>query len=614
MKISSHKTLQFAGSRLQSFVTGSKLLTAALLLGSLGSQSLLAETYERIQPKLPEDNGIIDLNHAVEAGTAPTKVAGAAANREVRLNTVLIQELTGLSFVVSQEDVQYHGRSDVSGVTADASLAVLSGEEFAQSVAIKYLSQPLTLRKLNELNRDTVDFLRKNGFPVVDVIVPEQDITGGNVQLIVLKGTIGQIEFSGNDYFSSELLAGQLRSTSGSVVTGDTVRGDLNWINRNPFRNVNLLYSRGQNLSETNLNFQVEDRRPIRFYSGYENSGTRSTDPDRLFAGVNWGNAFGLDHQFNYQYTMAPDLNNFYAHSASYVIPITQWRHILSFYGAYSNSTAEIASNILEAEGESYSLGIRYAVPLPGTDQFNHELFGGYEYKYSENALIFGGSSLPENRTEISQFNLGYSAALRDNWGSTSISATAYYSPGQMFSYNDDKDFENVSFEGETNYGYGRLAFERITRLPEDFTLLVSVTGQLSSENLLVSEQLGAGGYSTVRGYQERVANAEEGIVTTLELRTPSFSITRHELFGAKLPGDQLQLLTFWDYANLERHNSDGTTSMPESYSLSSAGVGLRYSMSEHFSLRFDYGWQLKDSAVGESRDSRGHIGLVLSY
>jgi hemolysin activation/secretion protein len=72
--------------------------------------------------------------------------------------------------------------------------------------------------------------------------------------------------------------------------------------------------------------------------------------------------------------------------------------------------------------------------------------------------------------------------------------------------------------------------------------------------------------------------------------------------------------LTFWDYASLDRHSVDPVTGMPDSDSLSSAGVGLRYTMSEHFSLRFDYGWQLKDSNVGESGDSRGHIGIVLSY
>jgi hemolysin activation/secretion protein len=579
-----------------------------------GLSPLAAETYERVQPKLPGETGILDAEPSTkgqikdEAGDAELQGAQAA-----KLNTVLLKELTGLAFLESPAEVQPNGLAGVEGVTASGSLGVLAGEAFAQEVASQYLWQELTLRKLNALNRDTVAFLRASGFPVVDVIIPEQDITAGTVQLIVLKGRVGEVNITGNQYFDSGFLASQVEIQPGTVVTSDSVREDLNWINRNPFRNVNLLYSRGSQTGTTDLTFQVEDRRPFRVYAGYENSGTDSTDRDRIIGGFNWGNAFGLDHQLNYQYSTAPSTSDFYAHSGSYVAPLP-WRHILSFYGAYSNSTAEITSGVIAAEGESYTLGVRYTVPLKSTEVFNHELFGGFEYKYSENSLIFGGIGLPETKTEIGQFNFGYSAGLQDKWGFTSLNATLYHSPGDLFSHNDDEDFSAVLFDGQAEYTYGRIVLERTTRLPHDFSLLTSITGQLSGENLLVSEQLGAGGYATVRGYDERVANAEEGFITTVELRTPTLTVTGQEIFGAKLPGDQLQLLAFWDYANLDRKNPDPASPAPEDFSLSAGGVGLRYSLTEHFSLRFDYGWQLEDSEVGEKGDSRGHVGVVFSY
>jgi hemolysin activation/secretion protein len=186
-----------------------------------------------------------------------------------------------------------------------------------------------------------------------------------------------------------------------------------------------------------------------------------------------------------------------------------------------------------------------------------------------------------------------------------------------MFSHDTDKDYEEVSYKGKSNYVYGRVSLERITRLPKDFSLLTTITGQASDANLLASEQLSAGGYATVRGYHERVANAEEGIITTVELRTPSFAVLSSDyvrVAGERVPSDQLQFLTFWDYANLERHDADDTSPAPKSYSLSSTGVGLRYTLSEYMSVRFDYGWQIKDSAVGKRWDSRGHVGVVLSY
>ncbi len=598
--------------RLHQSIQSARAFGLGLLLAAL---PLHAQTYERVQPKLPGENGIVDADGEIKGTIADEagdpKLQGVS---EAQLNTVLLNELKGLVFVDSPDAVNRNGVNDVNGVTASESLDVLSDGAFAQEVASGYLRQELTLRKLNALNRDTVAFLRANGFPVVDVIIPEQDITDGSVQLIVLKGRVGEVTFSGNEYFDSALLTKQIEIKPGAVVTTDSVRDDLNWINRNPFRNVNLLYSRGAETGSTDLTFQVEDRRPIRFFAGYENSGTESTDRNRFIGGLNWGNAFGLDHQLNYQFTTAPNASDFYAHSGSYLIPLP-WRHVLSFYGAYSNSTAEVVSGLLEADGESYTLGVRYVVPLKATDSFNHELFGGFEYKYSENTLSFGGGALPSTQTQVGQFNLGYSAGLRDPWGSTSLTATVFYSPGDLFSHDGDQDYEAAGvYQADSEYTYGRLTIERLTRLPQDFSLLASITGQVSNSNLLVSEQLGAGGYATVRGYDERAANGEEGIMTSLELRSPSWSVTGHDFFGFNLPADEFQLLTFWDYAHLERHDVDETASLPGDYSLSSAGVGVRYSMTEHFSLRFDYGWQLKDSEVGDRGDSRGHIGLVFSY
>jgi hemolysin activation/secretion protein len=307
---------------------------------------------------------------------------------------------------------------------------------------------------------------------------------------------------------------------------------------------------------------------------------------------------------------MADDTNDFYAHSGSYVIPLA-WRHTLTFYGAYANSSAEVVAGLLNADGESYSTGFRYAIPFRSTAHLSHEAFFGYDYKFSQNALIFGGITQPADKTEVSQFNAGYAASLRDSFGGTSLTTTFFYSPGKMTPRNTDGDFNSVSQDSSADYYYGRATLERLTRMPADFSLVASVTGQVSSSNLLVSEQLGAGGYATVRGYDERVANAEQGLMSRVELRTPALSL--REMFNIAMPSDQLQFLGFWDYASLYRH--DTPAGLPASYTLSSAGVGLRYSIATNLSVRFDYGWQLQDDAsVGGEGDSRGHVGVVLSY
>ncbi len=588
--------------------------TAAVLFSLGFALSLGAQPSDPVapEPRIPGDTGIVTPGAPilqVEDARDAVAVPGAVTSDEAeRLNKVLLSSLRGLSFTTSPEAARSAG--PVSGVDAPDELPLLRGEAFREQVANKYLGRPLTLASIQAINRDVVSFFKANNRPVVDVIVPEQDITEGTLRLIVLEARLGEVSVRGNQHFSSERLVAQVRVAPGEPIDSEQILADLNWLNQNPFRRVGLVYARGAELGTTDLVLDVEDRRPVRLYAGYEDSGTDATGNNRWFAGVNWGNAFGLDHQVNYQFTMADHTSDFYAHSASYVAPLS-WRHTLTLYAAYANSSAEVVSGLLGADGESYSTGFRYAVPLGSSPSLTHELFFGYDYKYSKNTLIFFPITLPSARTEISQFNVGYAASLRDRFGGTALSATFFQSPGKMTPYNRDGDFEATSAGSSADYYYGRATLERLTRLPADFSLVASVTGQFSSTNLLVSEQLGAGGYATVRGYDERVANAEQGVMSRLELRTPAFSL--RELFNVAMPSDQLQFLGFWDYAALYR--KDAPAALPESFSLSSIGVGLRYSIASNLSLRFDYGWQLLSDAdvTGES-SSRGHVGVVLSY
>ena len=117
-----------------------------------------------------------------------------------------------------------------------------------------------------------------------------------------------------------------------------------------------------------------------------------------------------------------------------------------------------------------------------------------------------------------------------------------------------------------------------------------------------------------MRGYDEREVNKDEGVFFSTELRTPAFSVPR--LFDKSSScDDKLQLLGFWDYGRSRNvHETGGQLNNPYT-DMSSAGVGLRYSFTRHFSLRFDYGWQLIDiSRSRTGNNSRGHIGVVATY
>ena len=153
------------------------------------------------------------------------------------------------------------------------------------------------------------------------------------------------------------------------------------------------------------------------------------------------------------------------------------------------------------------------------------------------------------------------------------------------------------------NYVYNRLQLTRQTNLPYDWSWLVRGTGQLASNDLIVSEQLGAGGVDTVRGYDERAESGSRGVLVSTELYTPAFSLAK--LVSDHDINDSGQLLAFYDYGHVaDMHLQQSTPTHTE---LSSVGFGARYNIKRYLDVRFDYGWQL------ERLPGEPHVGNLAS-
>ena len=95
---------------------------------------------------------------------------------------LLVDQMLGVVLVPRPGDVKADGWPGVEGVWHD--LEELPSEVGA--VFQGYLYQPVSLASLDEMVRAIIFAYRDAGRPVVDVLLPEQDITSGVVQLVVI--------------------------------------------------------------------------------------------------------------------------------------------------------------------------------------------------------------------------------------------------------------------------------------------------------------------------------------------------------------------------------------------------------------------------------------------
>ena len=523
---------------------------------------------------------------------------------------VVTAEVKALVFVESAEAVKADGVPGASGVITG--IKTLQPKAFAEKMG-PFMGKPATMATLNKISREVIEYYRREGFPVVNVVVPQQTVRDGVIQFVVTEAKVGKVIVEGAKWFNPDKFKDEVSLREGDKVDGDQLQEDVRWLNNNPFRSTDLAFQPGEAPGTTDVILEVNDRMPMRFFFTYDNYGIDITGKNRLSTGFNFGNLFNLDQQVNFQYTTTTQniFNTMNAYSGSWIVPFP-WRNYMTIYGAYSGSSAQISEgNTLN--GSSWQISARYNAPLPMIFEYTHEIYGGFDFKQASNSLLIYNTSIGSGggfgTYNVFQLTAGYSGNIPDPIGSTGFEVAGFYSPGGLGSLNDTDTYHEIVPNADPDYGYGKLSVKRGFILPLNFSLTGAFNGQITTSNLMPTEQFGLGGYNTVRGYDERVANGDNAWVFNVEFRTPPGSVAK--LFDNQEIEDRLQFLGFWDYGFVGFSNpSPGQ----QSTYLMGVGPGLRYNIDRFVSVQLDWGFQLMQTPPGSKVGNRAELSATISY
>ncbi len=580
---------------------------------------------------------------AMEAATPPTRkplwLAGALAVTlwanlafaQSSGNSQVQAQLKQVVVVNDLQQIQVNGMAP-GPVAVDARApAFVRTTEFSDMVK-PYLGRPLTQATISALVKDVFAYCKAHGHSLVDVIVPEQAVDRGVVQIALIEFKAGKLTITGNRWFSEKALRRYIHLKDGEVLDDSTLVDDVIAINQNPFRHASIIYDRA-GPDRGDVEIDVRDRFPLRVYTGYDTTGQESLSRGRVFAGFDWGNAFGLDQLLSYQYrgstdllTGIPDvadrpgLPQFQSHSVSYILP-TFGNQRLALSGDYEEQVPVLESGF-NSVGKSWELGARYVVPLPVKRTLTQEIHLGIDFKRSNTQQEFTGVQIFNSNTDIAQGVVEYALKYDDphsgkeTFGTTTLTLSLYGSPGGLTADNTTSQFQIARPGAMADYVYLRVLADRLTPLPGPFSWYVGGEAQLASGALLSSEQIFLGGVDTIRGYDQDSFGGDNGALLRNELRVDVLG-GGHALFsemGNKdgwLSEQQLQVFGFWDVG--WARDIVPQFGQPDSATLQSVGVGLRYWLGNNISVQGDYGWQL-NGLPGASAGQQGDIAVTIAY
>jgi hemolysin activation/secretion protein len=525
------------------------------------------------------------------------------------LGAALFGELSGIVLIRAEDGLlSTEELEELDGVHAFGVDFPGSHSELECDLTPLYFEQEWEPETISAIKKGIYRYYQQRRRPFIVVTVPDQDESWGILQVIVEESKLGKIDVVGNKWIASKRLKKYIHLTSGEPISLRRITQDINFINRNPYRFVDVIYGPGEEPNTTDLTLKVTTRRQYRFYTGFDNTGVLSTGRQRVFAGFSWDQVFGFDHVFSYQYTTNYHVKKFHANTFQYMA-LLPFEAILNLYGGFSIVHADISSPNKQNKGTNIQASVRYEMPLTPYDFYSHETKLGFDLKNTNNNMAFVDFTPTFGQTvNLSQFLLGYLGKYEKDQKSIEGEFDLVFSPAEWLPGQTNQDFNSLRPSAKNRWVYATAFIKLKGPLSHSFSYLLFINGQISSQVLLPSEQLGIGGYSSVRGYEERQFNADTGLTGSLEIHSPPFSI-----FRRKQPNqDQMYFLLFADGGwGLDKVSVPQV--QPREY-LIGVGPGVRYNFGSYLTARCDWGIKLhhKDSFTGGA--SMIHFSVIGSF
>jgi len=424
---------------------------------------------------------------------------------------------------------------------------------------------------------------RNKGYQTVSVLIPQQDPKYGVIRLEVVEGKVGRLRVNGAKYFlPSRVKAETPELAEGHVPHLPTVSKELVALNRNADRKVTPRLRTGAEPGTVDIDLDVEDKLPLHGSLELNNRYNSNTTQLRLNGALSYGNLFQLGHTLGGNFQIAPEQSeDAKSFSGYYLARVNEGLSLMAQGSKQDSDVSTLTGSAVVGKGETY--GIRAMFDLPVREKFYQTFSLGLDWKTASEETISLGDQTILYQTPIEYYplSLTHGATWMHENGFTEWNTSLVMNLRGPGSDRSDFDYKRSGSTG--SFVYLRSDLSHTQDLKSGAQLFGKLQGQLSSQALPNGEQLSAGGLGTVRGYLESTALGDNGLLGTLEWRTPSF-IGKPAKSG--LRSDEWRVYTFADSGLVGIY--DGLPGQDDSSIFASAGIGSNVRYKDHYNASLD--------------------------
>ena len=466
----------------------------------------------------------------------------------------------------------------VEELSFDVKEFIVEGVKQYQPSIIKLFFEPLigkatTLSAIREAADKLEERYRKEGFFLVRVFIPPQQVKDGIFRLRVVEGFIDNVYAEGGTEAARQLIENMLAPlVNKQPIDLPSLERALLVLNDMPGVRGSGVLRQGGQLGASELVVSLSDLPKKSFVVGVNNTASKTMGEISSLVSMTINNPFeSHPGQLSLGVNTSGNTERLKAFTARYAAPVGTQGLVVSVGGLMANAKpgASLRALDIESNSASFSPRVRYAITRSrGMSTF---FDGGLSLNYSRTTLL--GNELTQDRSTV--LDMGLSVVDNERWnGNTEFGVNL--AQGLVTLGANRESTPNPSVAGfNASFNKLRLNASRLQNLPHQFSVQAVAQGQLTDDKLLAGEQVFFGGMGIGRAYDTGAVVGDKGFGTLLELRRDFYPGQWQALTEGSV-----QLYVFTDYAEASFVTGDGSVRW-----LRSLGAGFRYRNSTGLSV-----------------------------
>jgi len=381
-----------------------------------------------------------------------------------------------------------------------------------QAVVAPYLNRKITRGDLAQMKYDITRRYYEDGYILVRVVTPPQDVNSGTLKVSIYEAKIEKIQANQGvvaqfvvDGMTSQISPGTVfneTQVESMVRDLDDLAGVSAAVNLRP----------GSQVGTTDLDVALKQTNDFQQSVSVNNYGSKFTGEWLFNGNFQYGNLLGLGERYTLNVTGSND--TLFTIQGGIQSPIGLWNILADTSYLYSNSDIGSTFSSLGQNGSTNDWKLGFSSALLNTAKQKITVRVGFDARHLQSNILGG---VTQSDDQIREFSIDGNYLLR--LADTTVFADLQLVQGcQCLGASAQGDPLASVSGGDPAATIVRGTLFGRQNLWENGSIKGLLTGQYSGDTLLASDLFSIGGYGSVRGFQPAESTGDSGFQTSIEL------------------------------------------------------------------------------------------------